>query len=107
MASYTIVAGWTSPIVISLLTKNATPSGTMAGMTAALILRDPLTGTTLDTSGDVTISDSTNWQVTYSPDAADLIAGIYRGRVKITDGSGLIAYFPSDDWDTWIVRTET
>lgn len=103
--TYELVAGWTSPIDIDLLTKGQTPVGTMSGMTAALVLMDGR-GVTIDTSGDVTIADATNWIVRYSPDATDLIPGIYRGRVKITDAGGAVAYFPSGEWDTWIVRSE-
>ena len=105
--TYDVVAGWTAPIDIDLLSRGASPSGTMVGMTAALILRDPASGVTLDTTGDVTIPDTATWTVRYSPDAADLIPGVYRGRVKITDSGGLIAYFPSDEWDVWIIRGET
>lgn len=103
---YELVAGWTSPIDIDLLTKGATPSGTMSGMTAALLLQDGK-GNSIDTSGDVTIADATNWIVRYSPDAADLVPGVYHGRIKVTDAGGAVAYFPSGEWDRWIIRSET
>ncbi len=102
---YEVVAGWTAPIDVDLLAKGETPSGTMAGMTVALVLRDHK-GDTLDTSGDVSIEDSDGWIVRYTPDATDLVPGVYNGRFKVTDGSGGIAYFPSGEWDRWIVRTE-
>ena len=106
MATYEIVAGWTGLIDINLLSQGAVPAGTMSGMTAALVLRD-LAGNLLDTTGDVTVSDSTNWVVRYSPDATDLVPGVYHGRVKVTDSGGLVVYFPSGDFDTWIVRSES
>jgi hypothetical protein len=100
---YEVVIGWTAPIDIVLLSKGQTPSGTMVGMTAALILQDQ-TGTILPTTSDVTIPDTSQWIVRYTPDSADLIEGTYRGRVRVTDGSGGIAFFPSGEPDTWIVR---
>jgi len=104
--TYEITAGWTAPIDIDLLTKGALPSGTMSGMTAAIVLKDR-SGNTIDTSGDVTIADSTNWVVRYTPDATDLVPGVYLGRVKVTDSSSQVAYFPSGEADVWIVRPET
>ena len=77
----------------------------MAGMSAELILKTA-DGTTLATTGDISIVDETNWRVRYSPDAADLVAGSYRGRFKVTDVDGKVVYFPSKVWDQWIVRAE-
>lgn len=105
MTVYQVVAGWTAAIDIDLLSAGATPSGIMSAMTAQLILRD-LDGNTLNTTGDVTIPDINVWSVRYTPDAADLVPGVYRGRVKITDGSGGVAYFPSGDPDIWEVKAE-
>ena len=102
---YEIVEGWSGPIDIDLLSQGAVPSGTMAGMSCELILRD-LSGNTLSTSGDVSITDPVNWTVRYSPDVADLVAGVYHGRVKVTDSGGLVTYFPSGAWDIWQIRTE-
>ena len=101
---FELVEGWTDPIVVNLLKAGDTPSGTMAGMSVELVLMDNR-GTALTTSGDVAITDSVNWQVTYSPDAGDLIEGAYRGRFKVTDGSGKVAYFPSAGWDAWLIRS--
>ena len=103
--TYDVVSGWTGHIDVDLLTKGATPSGTMAGMTAELILRDS-NGNTITTTGDVSVQDSTNWVVRYSPDATDFVPGVYRGRFKVTDSAGLIVYFPSAEADTWIVRSD-
>jgi len=104
---YALVAGWTSPIDFYLKSKGATPSGTMSGMTADLVLREKNTGALVTTTGDVSVQDTTNWIVRFSPDPSDLVEGIYRARFKVTDGSGLVAYFPSDDWDIWEIRGES
>jgi hypothetical protein len=106
MAVYVLVIGWTSPIDISLLTQGAAPSGSMAGMTAELVLNDRH-GTVIDTTGDISIPDVNVWTVRYSPDPLDLVPGVYRMRVKITDSGGRVAYWPSSDPDVLMVRTET
>ena len=103
--TYHVVEGWTSPIDIDLRDDGAIPSGTLAG-TIELILKDS-SGTQLPFTGDVSIQDATNWRVRVNPDAADFVAGIYRGRVKVTDGTGKIAFFPNSEPDIWVVRTET
>jgi|SRR6185295_8921543 len=102
---YEITAGWTGPLEIRLLSNNKTPAGTMAGMTAALILKDK-DGNAIDTSGDVSISDSDNWIVRYSPDPLDLTEGLYRMRVKVTDSGGKVVYFPSGQWDQLSIWAE-
>lgn len=103
---YEVVAGWTAAIDIDLLTKGATPSGTMSGMTVSLVLKDKF-GVPINTAGDVSIQDSSNWIVRYVPDPTDLIVGTFFGRIKVTDAAGGIAYFPSSDPDIWIIRSET
>lgn len=102
--TYEVVAGWTAAIDVDLLSKGTTPSGSMAGYSVELVLMD-MNGNQVNTSGDSAVQDATNWVVRYTPDAADLVPGEYRGRFKVTDGSGGIAYFPSGDWDTWKIRT--
>lgn len=101
---YGIVQGWTAPMDFNLLSKGASPSGDMVGMSAALILRNA--ERTLDTSGDVTIPDTSLWTVRYTPDATDLVPGIFKMRIKVTDSGGAISYFPSDEWDIMEVRSE-
>lgn len=101
---YEVVIGWTEPIDIDLLSKGATPTGSLSG-TVALVLRDRH-GTQIDTTGDVSIQDADDWVVRYTPDAADLTPGTYTGRVKVTSGSN-VSYFPSGEPDKWIVRHET
>lgn len=102
---YNVVVGWTSPIDIDLKDDGATPSGTLGG-TVTLILKDA-SGNSVDFTGNVTIQDATNWRVRVSPDSGDFsTAGVYRGRIKVTDGSGKVAYFPNSFWDRWIVHSE-
>lgn len=105
MATYEITEGWTGPLDIDLLSQGDTPSGTMSGMSVTLVLKD-VQGVAVDTSGDLAIQDSSEWIVRWSPDAADLTPGTYRLRVKVTDGSSKVSYFPSGLPDTLIVRPE-
>ncbi len=106
MATYEITAGWTAALDIRLLNRGATPAGTMAGMTAELLLKDAA-GNTIPTSGDVSIPDSGTWSVRYSPDPSDLTPGAYRMRVKVTDSGGKVAYWPSGTPDVLVVKPET
>ncbi len=100
--NYDIVKDWTAPVDIDLLSQGETPEGTMAGMTVVLILKDE-DGNSIDTSGDLVIQDSTLWKVRWTPDTSDLIVGIFRMRVKVTDVSGGVSFFPSGEWDTLYV----
>ena len=103
--THEVVAGQTSVYDIDLKDDDATPSGTLAG-TVELIIKNQA-GTQLAFTGDVTIQNAATWRVRLSPDAGDFVAGIYRGRVKVTDDDGKIAYFPSAKYDVWIVHPET
>lgn len=105
MATYEIVEGWTAPVDITLLSKRAAPEGTMAGMTAELILQDR-DGVVIDTAGDMTIPDVNEWVVRYTPDSDDLVEGEYRMRIKVTDSGGRVSYFPNGHWDTLKVYVE-
>lgn len=102
--TYDVVAGTTSPIDIDLLDDGQTPSGTLGG-TIELILKNAA-GTQIDFTGDVSIQSASGWRVRISPDAADFVQGIYRGRIKITDDNGKIAYFPNGRWDVWVCHAE-
>src|SRR3990167_9264627 len=99
-----VVAGQTSNYDIDLQDDGATPSGTLTG-TVELIIKNSA-GTQLAFTGDVSITDATNWRIRLAPDAGDFVEGVYRGRVKVTDDNGKIAYFPSGSWDKWIVYAE-
>src|SRR5690349_20992095 len=98
MAAYDIVVGWTAPVDITLLSKGQAPTGTMAGMTAELVLQDR-DGVAINTTGDMSIPDTDVWIVRYTPDPTDLVEGEYRMRVKVTDGTGHVSYFPNGHWD--------
>ena len=102
--THEVVAGQTSVYDIDLKDDGATPSGTLEG-TVELIIKNA-SGTQLAFTGDVTIQDAANWRIRLSPDAGDFVAGIYRGRVKVTDDDGKVAYFPSAKFDIWIVHPE-
>jgi len=105
--TFELVAGWTAPVDAFLLQDGETPSTSLSGSTIALVLRKTEDGSLLDTSGDVAIQDADAWRVRYSPDASDLVPGKYKGRFKVTDSGGKIGYYPSAEWDTWIVRSES
>lgn len=102
--THEVVAGQTSNYDIDLKDDGATPSGTLAG-TAELIIKNSA-GTQLAFTGDVSIIDAANWRIRLQPDTGDFVAGIYRGRVKVTDDNGKIAYFPNSKWDIWVVHSE-
>lgn len=102
MAHYKFVAGWTAPILISLLSKGVVPTGTLAG-TVSIIMRSYTDGHTITLTGAVTISDATNWIVQYVPASNDLVAGKYRVRVKVRDALNRDGYFPNEEDDIWTV----
>lgn len=97
------VEGWTGDLDFYLRADGTTPSGTMSGMTVELILKDA-DGNQLETTGDVAVLSASAWTVRYSPDAADLPAGSYRARFKVTDSNGKVVFFPNKAWDDWKIR---
>lgn len=103
---YDITAGWTGPLDIRLLDDGETPAGTMAGMTAELVLRGTVGGVEVETAGDTSIQDSDAWVVRYAPDPLDLVPGDYHMRVKVTDAAGKVVFFPSGEWDKLKVWTQ-
>lgn len=104
MSTHNVVAGQTSNYDIDLKDDGATPSGTLSG-TVALIIKNA-DGTQIPLTGNVSIQDAANWRIRVAPDATDFVAGVYRGRVKVTDDTGKIAYFPNSTYDVWIVHPE-
>ena len=102
--TYEVVEGWTANIDIDLKDDGATPAGTLAG-TVEFILKDE-DGNAVNFTGDVSIQDAANWRVRIAPDSTDFVTGVYRGRIKVTDSSSKIAYFPSARWDIWIIHPE-
>lgn len=109
MTTIEVVAGQTAPIYLYLRTDDAVPTNpdgtalTMSGMSCVFVVHD-LAGNVLTISGSVSVQDSALWLVKYLPAAGDLMVGIYRSRVKVTDGAGKIGYFPQAAWDELIVR---
>ncbi len=109
MTTIEAVAAQTAPIYLLLLNDGAVPTNpdgtalTMSGMSCVFVVHD-FQGVAQTIAGSMTVDDSTLWRVKYSPNAADLKTGTWKSRVKVTDGSGKIAYFPSGDWDQLIVR---
>lgn len=102
--TYKVVAGWTAPIDIDLKSKGVTPAGTMAGITATLVLGDSA-GTDIEIPAS--ILDSDNWRVRVEPGVDDFVAGTFYGRIKVSDSGGLIGYFPSNEPDVWQVLPVT
>lgn len=101
MATYEIPFGWTAPVVISLLSKGKTPTGTMDGFAVEFLLWDRA-GHPVDSPGGLSVTDSANWEVTLTPGA--LAEGIYHGRISLTDINNEVAFMPSGDPDVWVVR---
>jgi hypothetical protein len=64
-----------------------------------------LDGNAMTIAGSMSVETSATWLVKISPNAADFVVGEFRYRVKVTDGSGKIGYFPSAEWDSLIVRS--
>lgn len=87
-----IAEGWTSPLDFQLLVDGAPLNLTGLTVTAILTHR----AGTVDTAGDVTVTDAAQGKVAYTPDPTDLTAaaGSYRLRFKVVDGAGAIVYFP-------------
>jgi len=87
-----ITEGWTDPIPFQLLVDGTGLN--LAGLTITLTLTHRQG--TVDTAGDVTVTDASTGKVAYTPDPADLTAAQspYRARFKVVDGGGAVVYFP-------------
>lgn len=101
---YEIIEGWTSPIRIELKTRGAVPADTMAGLTPSLVLGNGQ-GPAIVIAAEV--YDSAGWVIDVLPEATDFTVGVFTGRVRLTDSSGGVNYFPSQEPDTWEVRAVT
>jgi hypothetical protein len=101
--SIEIIEGWTGPIDFALKADGSAVD--LNGITVTLLLKGN-DGLAVDTTGDISILDSTAGTVRYLPDAADLTAAKspYKARFKLVDGTGAIAYCPSGARDRWDVR---
>ena len=80
----------------SWILKNGTVAQNLTGMTVALLMKNR-TGASIDTSGDVVVTDAANGVVSYNPDAADFASAgsPYSVRFKVTDGTGKDRYYPT------------
>ena len=79
----------------------------LTGQTVTLLLKDR-DGTTIDTTGDVTVPDAANGKVGYKPDTADLTAAKspYSAKWKVADGTGDVDFHPSGEPDVWVVHRQ-
>lgn len=104
-----VVEGQTAPIYHYLRIDGAVPTNpdgtalSMVGMTVAFIVHE-LSGDAVTIAGAASIEDADDWLVKFLPNAADFVAGQYRARYQVTDGTGKIGYFPSGNWEPLIVR---
>lgn len=104
---FSVRAGTTSPIVFTLQTVSATTGAASAadltGVTKVEMRMKPVAGgdvKSFDTEGDqLEVTDADDGQVTYSPEATDIEAAdeMYLTYFLVTDASGDIASYPSDD----------
>jgi len=94
-----IVLGQTAPIDHQLLFNGVAVD--LTGRTVEVVLRRG--STTADTAGDVSIIDNPTGKVRFTPDATDLLVGVYMARWKVTSGAE-IAFFPDGEGDPWTVR---
>lgn len=115
------VEGETAPRKFVLKEDGKPFNGT--GLTPTLVLVDR-NGVPVDTTGDVAWTDAANGELTYTPDASDLlpavgetyststispVVGDYtyyvrRARFKVTDTFGGVGYFPRSEPDIWRIR---
>lgn len=89
-----IVEGWTDGLPFTLKADGTAVN--LTGYTVTATLRD-CNGTLVDTTSDVSVTDTTAGEVTYTPDAADFDADLspYSLRFKVVDSTGQIVYFPN------------
>lgn len=91
----TVVEGETQPLVIPLFEDDAALDG--SGLTVADVLLTGSDSQPVDTAGKFAWSVQADGTVAYSPAASDFIAakGPYRIRVKLTDGSNKVRFYPN------------
>jgi hypothetical protein len=99
-----VVEGWTAAIDMQLNADGVAVN--LTGATVELILRG-VDGARVGSSGNLSIINSTGGQVRYLPDVGDLVArrSPYRARFKVTDAAAKIAFYPSGESDSWVVRS--
>jgi len=87
-----LTAGVTKPRTFTLYNGDGLVVNLTACTVALILMRDGVTA--VDTAGDLAIEgDATLGQVKWSPDVAEVLAGYYTLRVKVTDSEG-DAFFP-------------
>jgi hypothetical protein len=99
-----IVEGWTDALPFTLEADEVAID--LSGCTVTAVLKDNK-GIVVDTTSDVTVTDSTAGQVEYAPDAVDFDADLspYSLRFRVVDIGGNVVYFPSADAELIKVRT--
>jgi len=97
-----VVEGWTGDLNFQLLADGAAYN--LTGTTVTLVLLDS-NGATIDTTGDLSVTDAVLGKVRYSPDAGDFRASVssYSARVKVALGSQVI-FFPSGAPGIWTIN---
>jgi hypothetical protein len=101
-----ITEGWSAAINLICKIDGIMASSFSTGDTGALILKGA-DGHIISTTSDVVlVACSTGpYNATYTPDADDLRAkrSPYSARIKVTDNTGAVQFFPHDKPDVWIV----
>lgn len=104
-----LVAGWTGGLEFRV--KSDGTNQNLTGMTVALFLRDDA-GTLVtftSSTGDVEATSSTGGHVTFYPPATTTLVSSgspYSARVRVTDGTGKVVYYPSAKADVWVVYSQ-
>lgn len=90
-----VVEGETARITFPLTEDGTALNGT--GFTVTDLLLTTVDGRTVDTSGDFDWVSAAAGTVYYDPDATDFVAehSPYRVRVKVTDSSSKIRFYPN------------
>jgi hypothetical protein len=89
------IEGETDRLVLPLLDDGAAFDAT--GFTITSLLITAKDGTVVNTAGDFGWDDATTSLGYYDPDAADFVAAKspYTVRVQVTDGAGVVRFYPS------------
>jgi len=100
--SWSLVEGWTEDVDYTLSIDGT--AFNLTGHTVALQAKKQ-DGTVITLTGAVIVTAATTGKVRYNPSAGDILQanGPMLIRWKVTDGGGLIAYFPNGDPERWNV----
>lgn len=96
MAVTAIVEGWTGRLTWQLTEDGDNLNGT--GLTLSALDVSDCDGASVTTTGDYGWVTQASGTVYYDPDAGELVASKspYRVRFQVTDGTGLIVWYPND-----------